>query len=500
MNRSTIASLAQAKRLPEPFLRDLGLRDTPAGVAIPYRDELGNLRFERTRLSLDGDRRFLQPAGVSLAPYGLDRLEAARERGKVLILVEGESDSWTLWHAGLAALGLPGASTAGKLQPEHLLGFQQVFAVREPGSGGAAFIKGIGKRLGEIGFAGDAFEICLDGYKDPSELYCDDPERFEERFENALNHATLIAPEAGDPLGTSPLRVFDVRELLSLQLARRDFVLEPILRERDSMMIYSWRGVGKTLLGLSLAHAIVTGKDCLGWRAPRPRRVLYIDGELPLQTLQERVALMIGDESVDPAYLRFLTHDAQERGLPDLGTREGQEALRLIIEPADLVFIDSLSTLMRRAKENEAEGWVPMQEYLLQLRRGGKTTVLMHHEGKGGTQRGTSKREDILDTVIHLRRPSEYSATQGARFEVHFEKCRALVGESAKTFEARLDSSSSPARWTTYDVDALSQTRAADLFALGMSVREVAEELGMSRSTVHRLKQRLPEVSRRPSA
>ena len=86
----------------------MGLRDTPGGVAIPYHDEQNNTPFKRTRLSLGGERRFRQPPGVALAPYGLHRLNPSRERG-ILILVEGESYSWALWHAGLAALGLPGA-------------------------------------------------------------------------------------------------------------------------------------------------------------------------------------------------------------------------------------------------------------------------------------------------------------------------------------------------------------------------------------------------------
>ena len=43
--------------------------------------------------------------------YGEGRLGEAVAAG-YLILVEGESDCWTLWHAGFPALGLPGAKTA----------------------------------------------------------------------------------------------------------------------------------------------------------------------------------------------------------------------------------------------------------------------------------------------------------------------------------------------------------------------------------------------------
>ena len=50
-----------------------------------------------------------------------------------------------------------------------------------------------------------------------------------------------------------------------------------------------------------------------------------------------------------------------------------------------------------------------MQRWLLSLRRRGKGALLIHHAGKGGQQRGTSRREDVLDTVIALRGPTTMS-------------------------------------------------------------------------------------------
>jgi hypothetical protein len=79
-----------------------------------------------------------------------------------------------------------------------------------------------------------------------------------------------------------------------------------------------------------------------------------------------------------------------------------------------------------------------MQDLVLSLRRTGTTTLIVHHSGKGGQQRGTSRREDVLDTVISLRRPEGYEAPEGARFEVHFEKSRGFTGGDAIPFEASL--------------------------------------------------------------
>jgi hypothetical protein len=53
-------------------------------------------------------------------------------------------------------------------------------------------------------------------------------------------------------------------------------------------MLYSKRGVGKTFIALSIAYAVASGGKCLRWESPKPRRVLLIDGEMPLETLQSR--------------------------------------------------------------------------------------------------------------------------------------------------------------------------------------------------------------------
>jgi len=60
----------------------------------------------------------------------------------------------------------------------------------------------------------------------------------------------------------------------------------------------------------------------------------------------------------------------------------------------------------------------------------------IHHSGKGGEQRGTSRREDVLDTVIALKRPADYSPEQGACFEVHYEKSRGIFGDDVAPFKA----------------------------------------------------------------
>jgi putative DNA primase/helicase len=181
--------------------------------------------------------------------------------------------------------------------------------------------------------------------------------------------------------------------------------------------------------------------------------------------------------------------------MPNLATEEGQAAVAPFLEGVDMVVVDNLATLGRHGRENETESWLPLQNWLLGLRRSGKSVLVVHHAGKGGNQRGTSAKEDILDTVIALRRPDDYESEAGARFEVHLEKARGVFGPEAKPFEAALRTDHGAATWTTRDIEDVELERVRRLKAEGMSIRDIAEETGMSKSRVQRLAKKLDRVA-----
>ena len=104
--------------------------------------------------------------------------------------------------------------------------------------------------------------------------------------------------------------------------------------------------------------------------------------------------------------------------------------------------------------------------------------LLVHHAGKGGQQRGTSRREDVLDTVIALRHPCDYSPSEGARFNVHIEKARGAFGDDVKPFEVKLEVINGAATWSTRDLIDADLDRVIALAEDGLSVRDIAEETG----------------------
>jgi putative DNA primase/helicase len=295
------------------------------------------------------------------------------------------------------------------------------------------------------------------------------------------------------------LKAFGINDFLNIDVPPREMLLSPILPERSLAMLYAPRGVGKSWLGLSIGLAVAAGESLLRWSAPRKRNVLYIDGEMPLVSLQERlkeISAGFGRDIPNDGF-RILAADNVEGGI-NLSTDEGQQAIEPLLEDIDLLILDNLSTLLPSRSESASDAWVPIQTWLLKLRRHGISVLLIHHAGTNGRQRGTSRREDALDTVIALRRPEDYSPEQGARFEIHFEKLRNRVDSAgAMPFEGRLETldvdGQQSIRWAWSDLKPPMLMRAAELFSDGMTVRDVAATLRISKSEAGRLRIRASE-------
>lgn len=285
-----------------------------------------------------------------------------------------------------------------------------------------------------------------------------------------------------------PLQALDAHALALMQFKMREVILEPWLHSQDLCMIFAARGIGKTHFALSIAFAVATGGTFAKWRAPAPRKVLYLDGELPGSVMQKRMLMHCPQTEPEPGYLRIFTPDLLPEGrtLPDLSLPDGQNAIDDMIEDAELVVVDNLSAWARSGRENEGESWQPVADWILRLRRRGIAVILIHHAGKGGQQRGTSKREDLLDAVIGLSRPSDYDPSQGAVFVSEFTKARNLAGPDAESLEFTLGGDEDRAEWVWRTVESSTYDRIVALTKDGLKPGEICAELEINKSTVSR--------------
>ena len=311
-----------------------------------------------------------------------------------------------------------------------------------------------------------------------------------------MNGAAPAAPR--EPMqDAEPIRSISARDFVAREWPQRPVIVDPWLRERSVSVLYAPTGVGKSNLTLALLLSISGGVNLLpsfGWKIPKRRRCLYVDGEMVSDDVKARLTAMWPWEL--PEELRILSDDASGTGLPPLSSDEGRELIDREIadhDPAVVVF-DNVSTLgfVSGMDSNAAESWDVTQEWLRSLRRRGLAVIVIDHSGKaaGRGPRGSSRKLDIADATIELTPPAERPAAgDGARFKLSIEKTRGFRKVAAlvcrlETIEdddgvTRLGFKARPA-------DEEAEDRAREMLDAGMSRAEIAVELGVTRQTVYR--------------
>ena len=184
--------------------------------------------------------------------------------------------------------------------------------------------------------------------------------------------------------------------------------------------------------------------------------------------------------------LKIHSYEDQEVCL-DLSLTEDQDALEPHLADSSLVIVDNVSSLCRTGKENESESWRPMQGWILRQRAKGRSVLLVDHANKGGGNRGTSKKSDVLDTLIRLEQPLLETPDEGARFELHFEKNRGFFGADTEAMDICLkEDMHGKAVWEWQTVQASTYERVIAAHFEGVEQRDMTEYLGISKTRVSR--------------
>jgi hypothetical protein len=226
-------------------------------------------------------------------------------------------------------------------------------------------------------------------------------------------------------------------ELHDLELIPRKKLLGDWFCEGDLGFIFAFRGVGKTWLALAIAHALSTGGKLGEWTAHASVKVLYIDGEMPPDLMRSR------SEGLDATNdnRQFLNHEIlfdRTGKVLNITNREIQGAITelCLTTGVKVLILDNLSTLASGMRENEADSWELVNNWLLDLRRRKIAVVIVHHAGRSGEMRGTSKREDNVFWIIALDdAKKDADDKRGARFISRFTKPSRNTQEEIPAYE-----------------------------------------------------------------
>lgn len=215
--------------------------------------------------------------------------------------------------------------------------------------------------------------------------------------------------------------------LAQIAVPLREPILGDWFKQGDLGFIYGARGTGKTWLAMLLARKCAEGGSVADWNVHKPRRVLYVDGEMPLDGIRERdVALSAA--SVDGMF--YLQHEVLFHLTGQVLNLTNPSVQAALLEKCkrdeiEIVFLDNLSCLFTGIKENDADAWELVLPWLLDLRRNRIAVVFIAHAGRNGFMRGTSRREDAAFWVLQLTETKDAGEIQsGAKFVCRFVKNR----------------------------------------------------------------------------
>ena len=228
------------------------------------------------------------------------------------------------------------------------------------------------------------------------------------------------------------LTLLPATDLATAAFPAPEAILAPILSRGSQCLLYGLPGIGKSLVALGMAHAAATGGSFLGWHAPRPHRVLYLDGYTAPAEMQRRLALF----GTPPPSLQFSLAAHNPGEVPNITELESQARLMAGWRRPELVVLDDLTSLT--GPHAATERWNDLRRFLLLQRRFGRAVLLVHHTHRDSQPPGSSQCEDVLDVVLAARRPPDWQARDGARVEIHVEKVRGLPGAALEPIEARL--------------------------------------------------------------
>ena len=226
-----------------------------------------------------------------------------------------------------------------------------------------------------------------------------------------------------------------MRQFLEAEIKPLSRSLDPIFIEPVLAMLHGRAGDGKTPLAVAMAYALATATPLMDWTVARPYRTLYVDAELPIDQLG--VVLTRLGPPADQLFIASADWRYRNKEEPfDLASDAGRACLTALIEEtrAEVVLLDNLFHLAPHVPDKEIETWNAIARWLRDQKRDGRSVVVLHHDGKGGKQYGTSIREIGFDITMQIAKKPEFDVDDGneaVAYEFKLGKQRYLYGRDA---------------------------------------------------------------------
>ena len=222
---------------------------------------------------------------------------------------------------------------------------------------------------------------------------------------------------------------------IARQIERPEPLLGEVITNTSRVMIGGQTGIGKSHLAMAIGAALATGRPFAHWRVHRPVRVMYVDGEMARDLVQERVADLkrrMGGADLCNLYV------VCREDWPDLAPLNS-EAGRVFIETKakqwgiEVVFFDNRMSLLSGDMKDEVP-WTETMELVRSLTKSRIAQVWIDHTGHDKTKiYGSSTKEWQLDAVALLSKVDRANAD--VAFQIEFTKARRRRPDTRADFE-----------------------------------------------------------------
>lgn len=255
-----------------------------------------------------------------------------------------------------------------------------------------------------------------------------------ERAKHQWNGATGNGKAKTQPQPDLSEVILSLDDWLKRNLAEPDLLLGHWLTTTSRVLLNAPTGIGKSMFLVALLMASTAAAPFLHWKARRPSKALFIDGEMSRRLFKERLGDEVKRSGLRPQGFYALSHE-DIPGFQPLNTPAGQNQVEEIIKRiggVDFIGFDNVMCLVQGDHKDE-EGWRQTLPFVRSLTSRSIGQAWVHHTGHDTSHGyGTKTREWEMDTVAlfeEVKRPDT-----DVSFKMTFTKARERRPETRADF------------------------------------------------------------------
>lgn len=388
-------------------------------IAAPYRlgDTFYTIKARNIRT-----KEFINENSVS--QKGLFNIDAVTE-GCDVYVVESELDAAVLHESGYTAVSVINAPQK-QIEPEvlkKLLTARRIFLVGDQDAAGQICMDNISQLLPadkiyrmELPNAKDVGELAV-AFKNDAVVFGD----FKTQWNALVKDAMASWVTHNIPF---------VSELSSVP---QEWIVDRFLPMHGYLLISAKYGAQKSMVALLTAWGIEAGTAVLGRKVTRPVPVLYLDRENPQGTIGDRCNHL----GVPANQIRYWGDWQPDEPVPQ--EIDDPRLVEFMVREHGIIIFDSMTDWLQGKDENNCSEMTVFALKFRRLARLGSGVIVLHHENKAGTVRGSTSipagsdmamkmsKNDVTDIVTIQSERFRMCADWELQFKIDFHSPRWAV-------------------------------------------------------------------------